>query len=122
MPPTTCLLQLHQAPTQSADFPSLQHLIPKTSPSTQPPINPFPASTMTTNETSCVVCGSTAHSRGTCRYKSHVKLFSTEGNRGVWSIGSNLVVKERSGHIPSYEAPTLRFLESNTTIPVAKVI
>jgi hypothetical protein len=31
-----------------------------------------------------------------CRYQSHVNLFYGVSNRGVWSLGSNLILKERS--------------------------
>ncbi|KAL3263274.1 hypothetical protein ABHI18_001968 [Aspergillus niger] len=43
-------------------------------------------------------------------------------DRGVWSLGSNLILKERSNQAPNFEAENLRFLRENTSIPVPSVV
>lgn len=43
-------------------------------------------------------------------------------DRGVWSIGSQLIIKERSIAPPNYEAGNLRFLKQHTNLPVPTVM
>ncbi|KAJ5088557.1 hypothetical protein N7456_012173 [Penicillium angulare] len=57
-----------------------------------------------------------------CRYTSHVKIFYGVSNRGAWSLGSNLILKERSIEPPNFEAANLRFLTENTSIPIPKIV
>ncbi|CRL19981.1 Protein kinase-like domain [Penicillium camemberti] len=57
-----------------------------------------------------------------CRYQSHVNLFYGVSNRGVWSLGSNLILKERSTEPPNFEAPNIRFLASRTSIPIPQIV
>ncbi|CAI6087777.1 unnamed protein product [Clonostachys chloroleuca] len=43
-------------------------------------------------------------------------------DRGVWSVGSQLIIKERSIAPPNYEAGNLRFLKQHTNLPVPTVM
>ncbi|KAB5526463.1 kinase-like domain-containing protein [Coniochaeta sp. 2T2.1] len=70
----------------------------------------------------CTACSWTSKRQESCRYDSHVKLFYGTSDRGVWSIGSNLIVKERNDNLPNYEAENIRFLKENTTIPVPAIV
>jgi aminoglycoside phosphotransferase (APT) family kinase protein len=73
-------------------------------------------------EVPCAACGWSTHRQDSCRYNSHVRLFYGVSDRGVWSVGSNLIIKERSDTPPNFEARTVRFLQNNTTIPVPDII
>lgn len=74
------------------------------------------------SSTPCSACGWTSERQESCRYKSHVKLFYGVSDRGVWSLGSNLILKERSNRAPNFEAPNLHFLRQATSIPVPSVV
>lgn len=74
------------------------------------------------NEVPCAACSWSTHRQESCRYKSHMKLFYGVSDRGVWSVGSKLVIKERSDTHPNFEARNARFLQGNTTIPVPDII
>ncbi|GLB12525.1 hypothetical protein AtubIFM57258_010207 [Aspergillus tubingensis] len=69
-----------------------------------------------------MTCGSEPHSQTDDSYKSQVKLFYRSTDRGVWSIGSKLVLKDRGNHIPSDEASNIRHFEKKTSIPVPKIL
>ncbi|XP_044723826.1 phosphotransferase enzyme family domain-containing protein [Hirsutella rhossiliensis] len=43
-------------------------------------------------------------------------------DRGVWAIGSNLIVKEMPDSPPNFEARNTRFIQENTKIPAPEVI
>ncbi|KAF2191259.1 kinase-like protein [Zopfia rhizophila CBS 207.26] len=73
-------------------------------------------------EAPCTAYSWTSKRQGSCRYDSHVKLFYGVSNRGVWSLGSNFILKERSNQPPNFEARNIRFLKENTTIPVPTVV
>lgn len=73
-------------------------------------------------EVPCTACGWTPQRQNSCRYDSHVKLFYGVSDRGVWSIGSNLILKERSSKPPSFEAKNIQLLREKTTIPVPIII
>ncbi|PVH98629.1 kinase-like protein [Periconia macrospinosa] len=70
----------------------------------------------------CAACSWTSERQGSCRYDSHVKLFYGVSDRGVWSLGSNFILKERSNNPPNFEAKNIRFLRENTTIPVPTIV
>ncbi|GFG10598.1 hypothetical protein IFM5058_05007 [Aspergillus udagawae] len=74
------------------------------------------------SSTPCSACGWTSERQDNCCYKSHVKLFYGVSDRGVWSLGSNMILKERSNRAPNFEALNVRFLREVTSIPVPTVI
>ncbi|CRG83008.1 hypothetical protein PISL3812_00356 [Talaromyces islandicus] len=69
-----------------------------------------------TDDPGCVACGWTALKEKRCHYSSHVKLFYGASDRGVWSIGSDVILKERPDEGPKakIEAKTLGFLAKAT--------
>ncbi|KAJ5674448.1 uncharacterized protein N7477_004382 [Penicillium maclennaniae] len=75
-------------------------------------------------ETSCVACGWTLDKEKRCHYTSHLKLFYGASIRGVRSIGSDVILKDRP-----YEGPkakvvvkTLKDLATHSDIPIPKVL
>jgi hypothetical protein len=70
----------------------------------------------------CVACGWTLEQQEQCSYSSHVKLFYGASRRGVWSIGSDVILKERPNEGPKNEAKTLEYLSNNPDIPAPKLI
>ena len=79
--------------------------------------------------TGCIACGWTTSKQKQCHYSSHVKLFYGASQRGVWSIGSDVILKDRpdEGSKAKIEAKTLDFLAKATTatninIPAPKQI
>ncbi|KAL4993230.1 kinase-like domain-containing protein [Aspergillus recurvatus] len=72
--------------------------------------------------TPCSACGWTSQNQENCPYKSHVKLFYGVSDRGVWSLGSHLILKERSIRAPNFEAVNVQFLREETSIPVPTVV
>ncbi|OJJ69017.1 hypothetical protein ASPBRDRAFT_46296 [Aspergillus brasiliensis CBS 101740] len=82
-------------------------------------------STTTSTMTSpppCTACSWTPERQKYCSYKSYVKLFYEAGDRGVWSLGSNVILKDRGSRLPTHEVPNVHFVQSQTTIPVPSVI
>jgi len=77
---------------------------------------------MATDATSCPACSWSPERQDACRYHSHIKLFYSNSDRAIWSLGSKLIVKERSVAPPNSEARNTRFLKANTTIPVPNII
>lgn len=75
-----------------------------------------------TVEVSCAACSWTSERQDSCGYDSHVKLFYGVSDRGVWSLGSNLILKERSDSPPNFEAENIRYLTEKTTIPVPVIV
>ncbi|KAJ4267578.1 hypothetical protein NW762_003687 [Fusarium torreyae] len=75
-----------------------------------------------TIETPCSACSFTPKRQKGCCYESHVKLFYEASDRGVWSLGSRLVLKERSASPPNFDAENIQFLGENTTIPVPNIV
>lgn len=71
---------------------------------------------------SCIACGWTPDKQKRCCYSSHVKLIYGAHNRGVWSIGSDLILKERPDEGPNIGVKTLNHLANHTDIPVPKVL
>lgn len=59
---------------------------------------------------SCVVCGWTTEQQDQCFYSSHAKLFYGASRRGLWSIGSDVIMKESPDEGPKTELITLNHL------------
>ncbi|RDW74495.1 aminoglycoside phosphotransferase family protein [Aspergillus mulundensis] len=74
------------------------------------------------SSTPCSACTWTADRQENCRYNSNVKLFYGVSDRGVWSLGSRYILKERSSQPPNSEVPNLRFLKEHTSIPIPTVV
>ena len=70
----------------------------------------------------CIACGWTAEQQEQCFYSSHVKLFYAASRRGVWSIGSDVIMKERPDEGPKIEVKTLNYLATHHNLPVPKVL
>lgn len=70
----------------------------------------------------CSACSWSPTRQEECRYNSHVKLFYGVSNRGVWSLGSNLILKERSIEPPNFESLNIRFLAERTSIPIPQIV
>ncbi|CAG8159700.1 unnamed protein product [Penicillium salamii] len=70
----------------------------------------------------CTACGWTLYQQEQCFYDSHVKLFYGASRRGVWSIGSDVILKERPDEGPKTEVITLNYLTSHSNIPVPKIL
>ncbi|KAB8202489.1 kinase-like protein [Aspergillus parasiticus] len=74
------------------------------------------------NAEGCIACGWTSKQQRQCCYSSHVKLIYGAHNRGVWSIGSDLILKERPDEGPKLEVKALSQLIAHKDIPVPKVL
>lgn len=70
----------------------------------------------------CSACSWTIERQKHCNYKSHIKLFYEAGDRGVWSLGSNLILKDRGACLPTFEVANVQFVQKETSIPVPTVI
>ncbi|RHZ63012.1 hypothetical protein CDV55_106300 [Aspergillus turcosus] len=70
----------------------------------------------------CSACSWTIERQKHCNYKSHVKLFYEAGGRGVWSLGSNLILKDRGARLPTLEVANAQFVQEETSIPVPTVL
>jgi aminoglycoside phosphotransferase (APT) family kinase protein len=72
----------------------------------------------------CIACGWTLDKQKRCHYSSHLKLFYGAFKRGVWSIGSDVILKDRPDEGPKakIEVKTLNHLATYTDIPVPKVL
>ncbi|RDW90538.1 uncharacterized protein DSM5745_02313 [Aspergillus mulundensis] len=70
----------------------------------------------------CSACSWTHERQKHCNYESHVKLFYEAGDRGVWSLGSNLILKDRGASLPTSEVPNILFIQETTSIPVPTVV
>ncbi|KAL3470139.1 kinase-like protein [Aspergillus californicus] len=75
------------------------------------------------SETKCVACSWTESSQNCCSYSSHVKLFYGAGPRGAWSIGSEVILKERpDAGAEENEARNTGFVKQHTTIPAPEIL
>ncbi|KAK7221430.1 hypothetical protein V2G26_009433 [Clonostachys chloroleuca] len=74
------------------------------------------------SENVCSACSWSPERQDGCRYYSQIKLFYGVSDRGVWSVGSKLVIKDRPARPPNSEAVNITFLQAHTTIPVAPII
>jgi hypothetical protein len=70
----------------------------------------------------CEACSWTANRQNSCRYSGSVKLFYGISDRGVWSLGSQFILKERSSTPPNIEAENIQFLKEETSIPVLTIV
>ncbi|KAJ5934558.1 hypothetical protein N7466_004105 [Penicillium verhagenii] len=70
----------------------------------------------------CGACSWTAERQRDCNYDSCLKLFYEAGDRGVWSLGSNFILKDRGSRLPTSEVPNIQFVQEQTSIPVPTVI
>ncbi|KAB8229001.1 aminoglycoside phosphotransferase family protein [Aspergillus alliaceus] len=70
----------------------------------------------------CSACSWTTERQEGRRYRSHVRLFYAVSDRGIWSLRSNLVLREKGAILPVFEAPNLWFVQANTSIPVPTVV
>ncbi|KAJ5223958.1 hypothetical protein N7468_008500 [Penicillium chermesinum] len=70
----------------------------------------------------CVACGWTLEQQEQCFYSSHIKLFYGASRRGVWSIGSDVILKERPDEGPKNEVKVLNHLSKYSDIPAPKLI
>ncbi|CAP92240.1 hypothetical protein E8E15_005231 [Penicillium rubens] len=70
----------------------------------------------------CIACGWTPEQQDQCFYSSHVKLFYGASRRGVWSIGTDVIMKERPDEGPKTEVNTLNHLAKYPDIPAPKVL
>jgi aminoglycoside phosphotransferase (APT) family kinase protein len=73
-------------------------------------------------QAACSACSWNSERQDACRYESHVKLFYGVSDRGAWSIGSHLILKERSNNHPNFEAANIRFLKERTSIPIPTIV
>ena len=70
----------------------------------------------------CVACGWTLEQQEQCCYSSHAKLFYGASRCGVWSIGSDIILKERPDEGPKKEVKTLDHILKYPDIPAPKLI
>ncbi|KAL2859493.1 hypothetical protein BJX68DRAFT_252388 [Aspergillus pseudodeflectus] len=70
----------------------------------------------------CTACGWTTERQNNCNYQSFLKLFYEAGDRGVWSLGSKLILKDRGASLPTFEVPNIQFVREQTSIPVPTVV
>ncbi|KAJ5931074.1 hypothetical protein N7466_006567 [Penicillium verhagenii] len=77
---------------------------------------------METETTPCSACSWTPKRQTQCSYDSHVKIFYSASTRGGWSLGSKLILRERSAAPPNFEAPNIRFLSEKTSIPIPELV
>ncbi|RAH47809.1 kinase-like protein [Aspergillus brunneoviolaceus CBS 621.78] len=70
----------------------------------------------------CSACNFSPERQRCCDYESDVKIFYEASDRGVWALGSDLILKDRGPMLPTDESANLCFVKENTTIPVPTVI
>ncbi|KAL4961757.1 aminoglycoside phosphotransferase family protein [Aspergillus stella-maris] len=71
----------------------------------------------------CTACNWTPELQSQCHYESHVRLFYGASTRGIWSIGSDVILKERPSEGPKAEVRTLKYLARHASgIPVPRAI
>lgn len=73
-------------------------------------------------EEPCTACTWTPGRQRRCFYKSNVSLFYGVSRRGVWSLGTQYILKDRERDPPNYEPQNTRFLQTCTTIPVPSTL
>ncbi|GLA27763.1 kinase-like protein [Aspergillus phoenicis ATCC 13157] len=73
------------------------------------------------SSTPCTACSWTPERQKYCSYESYLKLFYEAGDRGVWSIGSKVILKDRGSNLPTSEVPNIQFVQEQTSIPVPTV-
>lgn len=70
----------------------------------------------------CTACSWTFERQKHCSYQSNVKLFYEAGDRGAWSLGSKLILKDRGSNPPTPEVANIRFVQDQTSISVPIVV
>ena len=70
----------------------------------------------------CSACSWTTERQKYCSYESHVELFYEAGDRGVWSLGSNLILKDQGPSLSTFEVPNIQFVQEETSIPVPTIV
>ncbi|GAM88607.1 hypothetical protein ANO11243_066410 [Dothideomycetidae sp. 11243] len=66
----------------------------------------------------CSACSWSAERQLRTLYKSNVNIFDSASDRGVWSVWSRMILKERSNAAPNFDARNSPFLGSLTSIPL----
>ncbi|KAF8243764.1 kinase-like protein [Wilcoxina mikolae CBS 423.85] len=84
------------------------------------PTTPYCIST-TSTAPPCPVCGFDTSFQNSSDYTATLKVFYGCSDRGVWSIGTDKILKERPATSPMTEGKILTFLKQHTTIPVPTV-
>ena len=72
----------------------------------------------------CPACGIETWKAEQMDYKSHINLNRVEEGTGIWSIGSDLVIKEKPhNHFEpaANEVPCMKFLQERSTIPLPNI-
>ncbi|PYH38273.1 kinase-like protein [Aspergillus neoniger CBS 115656] len=77
---------------------------------------------MSSTPTPCTACSWTPERQNHCNYKSHLKPFYESGDRGIWSLGSKVILKDRCPNHPTSEVPNIHFVQDRTCIPVPTII
>lgn len=72
--------------------------------------------------TPCSACGWTCEQQRRCSYASSLQLFYGAHDRGVWSIGSDIILKEKPESSNKNEASSISHVTETTTIPVPNII
>ncbi|PWY72209.1 kinase-like protein [Aspergillus sclerotioniger CBS 115572] len=70
----------------------------------------------------CTACSWSSERQRNCSYESDVKLVHASRNRGIWAIGSSLILKDRGPMHRTYEVFNAHLVRESTTIPVPTVI
>ncbi|KAL4734581.1 hypothetical protein BDV11DRAFT_174628 [Aspergillus similis] len=65
---------------------------------------------MTDRSSPCVSGSWTPAQQEKCFYTSHVKLFYAASKRGIWSLGSDVIMKDRPDEGPNTKVTTLKYL------------
>ncbi|KAJ6189814.1 kinase-like protein [Penicillium mononematosum] len=78
--------------------------------------------TARTIDNECTACGWSTEKQKRCHYPSHIKLFYGASQRGVWAIGSDVILKDRPNGPPKTEVKTIEYLAHHTEIPVPTVL
>lgn len=76
---------------------------------------------MSDPDAACPVCNWSISQQSCCRYSSHSKLSYGVSTCGVWSLGPDVILKERPNSPPLDETLNVEHLRRHTTIPVPQV-
>lgn len=68
-------------------------------------------------DAACPVCNWSISQQSCCRYSSHSKLSYGVSTCGVWSLGPDVILKERPNSPPLDETLNVEHLRRHTTIP-----
>lgn len=70
----------------------------------------------------CEACSWTSERQDHCSYHSHVKIVYEASDCGVWYLGSQQILKERSSSPPNFDANNIQFLKQKTSIPIPTIV